>query len=236
MRQQPLLHRQFYRSPCHRLLSRRPLLLCNLQPLRPLTARLRPDRQSGCRSHRYPISTVSITCDSRRCHSKTTLLFNNQLFCSPLHRTYNFHHHPPPSTHHLSFLLRNKYLKNLKHCIIRTTSLDKTAGPSADKLPSFSPTCLLCRVPCPYKGSIRFIVTGSAYWMNILIENVGGPGDIGKVEVAPAGGNYFIPIHQSWGAVRLPPYSLPLTSYLSIHSISILATPLLTLTLTLPLL
>lgn len=61
------------------------------------------------------------------------------------------------------------------------------------------------RVPCSFTGDMRLIVSGSPYWMNVLFENVAGPGDIARVEVAPSGGLSFVPMTRGWGVVSALP-------------------------------
>eukprot|EP00897_Mesotaenium_endlicherianum_P004073 jgi/Mesen1/3694/ME000202S02788 len=56
------------------------------------------------------------------------------------------------------------------------------------------------RVPCTFSGSMKFIIMeANAYWLNVLVENVAGPGDIGRMQVKPDGGDWKDMVH-IWGA------------------------------------
>ncbi|GJP85988.1 hypothetical protein CLOP_g16064 [Closterium sp. NIES-67] len=57
------------------------------------------------------------------------------------------------------------------------------------------------RVPCLFNRNIRLTPTGSDYWINLLVRNVAGPGDLASIDVAEAGSAMWKPMTHDWGAV-----------------------------------
>ncbi|CAI5489114.1 unnamed protein product [Closterium sp. Naga37s-1] len=57
------------------------------------------------------------------------------------------------------------------------------------------------RVPCAFNRNIRLTPTGSDFWINLLVRNVAGPGDLASVHVAEAGSATWKPMEHDWGAV-----------------------------------
>ena len=55
------------------------------------------------------------------------------------------------------------------------------------------------RVPCPRQGGLRFMLTGNPYYLQTLVFNVGGAGDIRGVEVSANGGPWM-QMTKNWGA------------------------------------
>ncbi|CAI5486743.1 unnamed protein product [Closterium sp. Naga37s-1] len=55
------------------------------------------------------------------------------------------------------------------------------------------------RVPCSFPTSITFRVTGTNYWMNVLLLRVGGPGEVALVEVSSKNDPNWRPLTHDWG-------------------------------------
>ena len=55
------------------------------------------------------------------------------------------------------------------------------------------------RVPCPRQGGLRFMLSGNPFYLQTLVFNVGGAGDIRGVEVSADGGPWMQMEH-NWGA------------------------------------
>lgn len=56
----------------------------------------------------------------------------------------------------------------------------------------------MCRVTCERNGGIRFTIKGSAYFMQVLISNVGLDGEVVAVKVKGSRTGW-IPLGRNWG-------------------------------------
>lgn len=58
------------------------------------------------------------------------------------------------------------------------------------------------RVPCNYKGGVQFLVlTGDSYFLQVLIQNVGGPGALKGVAVRASGSTAWRAMTRNHGSV-----------------------------------
>lgn len=55
------------------------------------------------------------------------------------------------------------------------------------------------RVMCWKKGGIKFEIKGNPYWMLVLVYNVGGVGDVVKVEIRGSAAKKWSPMSRNWG-------------------------------------
>ncbi|GJP56901.1 hypothetical protein CLOM_g15958, partial [Closterium sp. NIES-68] len=55
-------------------------------------------------------------------------------------------------------------------------------------------------VPCVFSNNIRLTATGSPFWLNLLIRQVAGPGDLSLVEVMDSNSPTWRPMRHDWGA------------------------------------
>ncbi|CAI5468784.1 unnamed protein product [Closterium sp. Yama58-4] len=56
------------------------------------------------------------------------------------------------------------------------------------------------QVPCVFSNNIRLTATGSPFWLNLLIRQVAGPGDLSLVEVMDSNSPTWRPMRHDWGA------------------------------------
>lgn len=56
-----------------------------------------------------------------------------------------------------------------------------------------------CRVPCNWKGGLRFSFQGNGYWLLVYVMNVGGGGDIASMSVKGSRTGWISMSH-NWGA------------------------------------
>lgn len=58
------------------------------------------------------------------------------------------------------------------------------------------------QVPCPNKdGGVSFMISGNAFWTQVLVYNVAGPGDLAKVEVSADSGETWSSLSRNWGTI-----------------------------------
>nr|GMC89002.1 predicted protein [Ipomoea batatas] len=55
------------------------------------------------------------------------------------------------------------------------------------------------RVPCTRQGGERFTISGHQYFNLVTVSNVGGSGDVAKVEVNPEGEEKWTQLKRNWG-------------------------------------
>ncbi|CAH9113895.1 unnamed protein product [Cuscuta epithymum] len=55
------------------------------------------------------------------------------------------------------------------------------------------------RVPCKRKGGARFTIEGNTFFNLVTVTNVGGAGDIARVDVQAEGTRRWIPLKRNWG-------------------------------------
>ncbi|KAL6500871.1 Expansin-A9 [Orobanche hederae] len=55
------------------------------------------------------------------------------------------------------------------------------------------------RVPCKKQGGIRFTITGNPYFNLVTVTNVGGAGDVTKLEVRGGGSLLWTELGRNWG-------------------------------------
>nr|GMC86321.1 predicted protein [Ipomoea batatas] len=55
------------------------------------------------------------------------------------------------------------------------------------------------RVPCMRQGGERFTISGHQYFNLVTVSNVGGSGDVAKVEVNPEGEEKWTQLKRNWG-------------------------------------
>lgn len=57
----------------------------------------------------------------------------------------------------------------------------------------------ICSVPCKRKGGEKFKISGNPFFNLVTVTNVGGEGDVKKLEVKPEGSKKWKSLKRNWG-------------------------------------